>query len=287
MRKIALLLLLVIFSSAFFAVIHKKKNFVDQVTIAFNPLEKWESDLTDPFLDQILNQKFTYLSRGTQSIVFSSDDGKYVLKFFKMNHLCPRKWIKYLPYPLFPNLKEKKVFQKEQRMHRLFDALHYSYREFKDETGLLFIHINPSNSWNRSVTLIGKDGKTFVHPLGNTSFIIQKKAKPLFSELFQLIEAGKVDEAKRSLRSFFSLIQSRGNKGLFDDDHSVSNNFGFVDGNAIQFDIGELFLVNDPDLHGKATAEVQRIGLRIQPKIEAAHPEFVPIYQEILREFES
>jgi len=287
MKKIALLLLLVVFSSAFFAIIYKKKNFVDQVTVAFNPLEKWENDLSDPFLDQILTQKFTYLGRGTQSIAFSSEDGNYVLKFFKMNHLCPSKWIKYVPYPFFPNLKKKKVFLKEQKMHRLFDALQYSYREFKDETGLLFIHINRTKNWNRSVTLLGKNGETFVHPLGNTSFIIQKKAKLLFPELFQLLETNDIEGAKRSIRSFLTLIQTRGDKGLFDDDHSVSNNFGFVDGNAIQFDIGELFLVKDPDLHEKAVSEVQRIGRRIQAKIEEAHPKFVPIYQEILREFES
>ncbi len=281
MKKIAALL--VIISLAFFMVTHKKKNLIDQVTSTFTPLEKWENDLSSPVLDQILTQKFIYLGRGTQAYAFSSEDGKYVIKFFKKNHLYPNPWLKYLPVPAL----RKKAVQKEQRMHSFFDSLQYAYQEFKDETGLLFIHINPSKNWNRSVTFTGKKGEKLVIPLGTTSFIVQKKAKPLFSELFHMLNTNDMEGAKKSLRSFFSLIQTRGEKGLFDDDHSVSNNYGFVEGRPIQFDIGELFLIEDEDLHEKAVEEVQRIGRRIQPKIEASHPEFVPLYQEILREFES
>src|SRR5689334_14456085 len=37
-------------------------------------------------LDRILSQPFRYLSAGSQSYAFVSEDGKYVIKFFRMKH---------------------------------------------------------------------------------------------------------------------------------------------------------------------------------------------------------
>ena len=40
-------------------------------------------------LAQITNQKFTYIGKGAQCYAFASEDGEYVLKFFKFKHLKP------------------------------------------------------------------------------------------------------------------------------------------------------------------------------------------------------
>ena len=49
--------------------------------LTFNPA--WETAPASPELDPIFSQKFHYLGCGGQSFAFVSDDGQYVIKFFK------------------------------------------------------------------------------------------------------------------------------------------------------------------------------------------------------------
>src|SRR5258708_2635099 len=49
-------------------------------------------------IDQLLNQEFTYLSKGAQSYVFVSQDQKYVIKFFKLNKFNSQTWLSYIPF---------------------------------------------------------------------------------------------------------------------------------------------------------------------------------------------
>ncbi len=287
MKKLAALLLIIILFVLFYAGSHKKKEFINQISSTLDSREKWNNDISSPILDQVLTQKFTYLGRGTQSYVFESQDQKYVIKFIKMNHLTPNKWLKHLPAPLLSNLKYKKVFKREQKLHQLFDSLQYAYREFKDESGLLFIHINRTKNWNKKVTLTGKKGETFTLSLDDIPFIIQEKAELIYRRLFRLIKANNNEEAKNCVRALLKLVWTRGCKGLFDHDRSVSNNFGFVNEKPIQFDIGELYHVDSEKKLPAAAEEVHRIARRIGAKIEATHPEFLPIYQEVLHEFDA
>lgn len=260
------------------------ESFIDQISSSLSPREKWENDLSSPILDQLLTQKFTYLGRGTQSYVFLSEDQKYVIKFIKMNHLTPHLWLKYLPLPFLDKLRYKKVYQREQRLNQVFDTLHYSYRELKDETGLLFIHINRTKNWNKQVTLIGKKGETFILPLDDVPFIIQEKAELFYSRLFHLIETNDTEGAKSCLRSLLNLIWKRGCKGLIDQDRSISNNFGFVNDKPIQLDIGGLCFIDPDQKLPAALSEVDRISKRIGSRIEKDHPEFLPAYQEVLHD---
>lgn len=66
--------------------------------------DEWDipklSDEERQRLDSILSQKFTYIGKGAQSYAFGSDDGKYVLKFFKFKHLTPHWFVEM--FPLFP-----------------------------------------------------------------------------------------------------------------------------------------------------------------------------------------
>ena len=45
----------------------------------------------------ILSQNYSYLGKGAQSYAFRSQDGQYVLKFFKFKHLKPNVLEQYLP----------------------------------------------------------------------------------------------------------------------------------------------------------------------------------------------
>ena len=273
MRLFFLVTLLVVLG---YICIPPKKNFLNQVTSTLKARPEWETDLTSPLsplVDQILNQKFSYLARGTQSYAFISEDQKYVLKFIKMNHVTPRR--------ITEKLNRIKREKKETKLQQMFGALHYAYHHFKEETGIVFLHLNCTPHWNKKVSLVGKDGENIVLSLDNSCFILQEKAELLYTCLGRLIENNQMEAAKERIRSFLSLIQKRGSLGLFDHDKSISNNFGFLNDRPIQLDVAGLYQAPlDPQ------AEVARVGLRIRNRIEERFPQFLPHYLEVWHEFQ-
>ena len=68
--------------------------------LPYNP--KW--DVAGPPSNEIqsaLNQNYHYLAKGAQCYVFSSSDGKYVIKFFRQS-------LYHLPFGLLCNLEAKR-----------------------------------------------------------------------------------------------------------------------------------------------------------------------------------
>src|ERR1700722_581245 len=62
--------------------------------IPYHP--EWDTSLSHEELAQlksILDQPFTYIGKGAQAYAFASEDGKYVLKFFKFKHLRPNTFL--------------------------------------------------------------------------------------------------------------------------------------------------------------------------------------------------
>src|SRR3569832_1589228 len=79
---------------------------------------EWETASLSPAQEDeiktLLNQPYTYLNKGVQSFVFASEDGRYVIKFFRHDHLSPPFWSKLLPG------KDRKLAQKYTRLSRDF-----------------------------------------------------------------------------------------------------------------------------------------------------------------------
>jgi hypothetical protein len=67
-------------------------------TFAYHP--EWETTPLnvdeENFLEEALNQPYTYLAKGCQAYVFQSQDGKYVVKFFKYQRFRLKPWEEYL-----------------------------------------------------------------------------------------------------------------------------------------------------------------------------------------------
>src|SRR3989344_6079777 len=83
----------------------------------------WEVDpiLSQDQLHAILTQPFSYLGKGAQCYVLQSADGRYVIKLFRYDaslRQCPAK-------------REK-----------LFTACLLAYHRAREETGVLYLHLN-------------------------------------------------------------------------------------------------------------------------------------------------
>lgn len=210
-------------------------------------------------LHTILSQKFYYLGKGSQSYVFSSEDDKYVIKFFKFKHLKPSLFLNMLP-PVFPfaNYKKKQTSRKERKLNGVFQGYHLAYSIHKEEAGLIFIHLNKTDHLNKVVTLIDKVGMTHEIPLKDHVFVLQKKGKTLRAVLTECFKQKNLGVAKVRIRQIIDLYVSEYQKGAYDHDHGVMQNTGFIDSTPIHLDIGKFA----PEEKMK-TAEIYRKDLDI------------------------
>lgn len=222
---------------------HKSNNFsLDKITTYHSFSEEWTIPPLpaeeQKNLDQILNQKFTYYSKGSQSYVFISEDKKYILKFLKQHKLRPKSWLAYIPLSFNPYYQEQ-IF-KRKKCRSTFNACKTAFLELKKEAGLIYVHINNTPDLNKKVTIFDKSGERHVVDIDKTSFYVQKRAQLIYSRISELMHNGDVAGAKQIITSVFSLIDFLGKKGVVDNDPILRKNFGLIDDIAVQIDIGKL-----------------------------------------------
>lgn len=200
------------------------------------PLKEGQQQL----VDTILSQQFKFLGKGSQGYAFTSDDRHYVLKFFKFKHLTPPFALSFLPdIPPFADYKEKKKAQKLRKLNRLFEGYRLAYEKVPEQSGLVFLQLNPSHV-TRYVTVFDKSGFKHTIDLGKVPFLIQKKAKDLRTVLREALAQGNVTLAKERLSQIIDLYVSQYQQGLYDQDFGVMHNTGFIEEQPIRLDLGQL-----------------------------------------------
>lgn len=229
----------------------------------------------------ILNQKFTYLTRGTQTYVFLSQDGKYVLKFFKQKVIRPRTWLALIPVGFNPYYQEQQ--ERTKIAHDTFLACITAYKELKKETGLLYAHINSETDLNCKVTLVSSKGKTHKIDLDHTCFYVQKRTDLIYPRLTELREKGEVEQAQAVISSIFALIETLGKKGVVENDPVIHQNFGLLSDQAIQIDVGKL-KINAENINSLSyKTDVARITYDLKEWIIAHYPVLLPYFEACLQ----
>lgn len=222
--------------------------------LSFNA--KWSvADIVqnDPWLHTILNQKFHYLAHGGQCYAFASEDGRYVLKFFK-HHLRRVPWLfSNLPLPSsLEYLRENKRIKRENKLIRDFSSYKLCFEKLPEETGLIFIHLNKTNGRLPSVAIIDKLNIAHRVALDEVEFVIQKRATLAHAYIDELMRTNRIEEAKNAVAGICDLIIKRSQKGIFDEDAKIHRNFGFVDDKAVVVDVGRLkidYTRQDPQIY--------------------------------------
>lgn len=206
---------------------------------------KWEITKPTPEeekqLKQILAQPFTYHGKGAQSYVFFSEDEKYVLKFFKFKHLRPAPLMRILPSVGFiKTYKEKQAARKERKLFGVFNSYKLAYDFDKKESGLIFVQLNTENNPPRPVTIIDKIGRKHFIDLQNYPFILQHKGESLRIVIHELLKKGNINTAKLRFAQILDLYAKEYQKGIYDHDHGVMQNTGFIGEQPIHLDVGKL-----------------------------------------------
>ena len=189
----------------------------------------------DPTILSLLQQKFCFLGRGAQCYVFESKDQKYVIKLFRYD-------------------KNRKI----EKIEALFRACMLAYHDLKEETGLIYIHLNQTQDLLPTIQCIGPLGRTFSLPLDRYQFAIQRKAQNLFEVFLKAKDDPRLLQER--FDQFMALLQARVDKKVVNYDTNLSRNFGFLEDRAIEFDFGNFSYHAEMD----PTLEMNRFTSKLQ-----------------------
>lgn len=215
-------------------------------------------------IQKILSQPFYYIGKGAQSYAFSSEDNQYVLKFFKFKHLRPTPILSWLPsWSPTESYRLRQASRKERKLEGVFSGYHLAYHVHREESGLIFIHLNKTQGLYNHVTLIDKIGRKHVIDLDSVVFLIQRKGETLRTVFNRLLDNGDLEGAKKKISQIFALYLSEYQKGIFDHDHGVMHNAGYIGDQPIHLDVGKL--KNNPNMrsHEVYSADIALVANRM------------------------
>ena len=223
---------------------------------------RWESKAPtseeQSAIDRHLTQPFYLIGAGAECFAFVSEDGQTVIKFFKLDHVRPVYFQKglltedysafagtlsdhpltklILPSPFHHWLK-RFLGIREFRLNRTFSSIKLAYDSLKKETGILYLHLNPTDHFHHSLTLYDASGIAHQIDLDSSKFFLQKKAVAVEPHLAALKARGAHEESKACIDSLIALLVGRCKKGFSDRD-ILDRNLGFIGTEAIEIDSG-------------------------------------------------
>ncbi len=218
------------------------------ISSALSPKPEWETPPPDETIKTLLAQPFSFLGSGSQCYAFLSQDGKTVLKFFRMKNFAPKPWYFLLP-PIgtLKTMREEKIGKQRERLYKLFSAYKLAYDELKEEAGLIFLHLNKTEE-ALPCTIFDKAGKQHTLNLAQLEFVVQKRADVLLKDqLFNLVQRGERRALEEMKKMLFAHILKRQKKGIIDRDQGLENNYGFSGGALFLLDPGRLERLYAPE----------------------------------------
>lgn len=194
---------------------------------------EWATPPASSEVKELLDQPYFFLGSGGQCYAFLSEDGQTVLKLFKHHHL------RALPF----GIQKKK---RQQKLEELFSSFKIAQEKLQQETGLVYLHLNATDDLSKTLILVDPLG--IRHPIDpdRTTFALQKKAEMALPTLQKLVDAQEWKAVQNHLSSLLDLIVSRSQKKVADWDPIIKRNMGFINGKAVEIDLGSFSL--DPSL---------------------------------------
>ncbi len=191
---------------------------ISNIRSNMTPDPRWEPNSPQVFEKSLFNMPFHYLSSGGQSYVFASLDGKHVIKFFKHHRLQ----------------------RKPKKLERDFNSYIIAKNLLENQTGLVYVHLNKTHNLNQTISLVDKLGISHKINLDEYEFIVQKRVELVFPYLEKLIRTGQEEKAHKAIDSLLSIMSTRSQLNIYDEDARIQRNFGFLEDGAIILDVGRL-----------------------------------------------
>ncbi len=241
------------------------------------------------FLTHLFQQKFHFLGRGLQSFVFESDDGKYVLKLFNNRYQTNIQLYSLLSHlPFLGSLASAKADYFSGKLLKTFKSYEIAFEEMQDKTGLLYIHLKPTQDLPQTLTIV--DPLRISHTINpnQTGFLIQKKAILIYPALKDYVSRSDISAAKTALSSLVDLFFWKWDQGIADNDPLIRTNYGIIDGKAIQIDVGPLSKETVLLSKDQKTQQIRKITASLKFWLNENAPELAPyLDQELLQRLSS
>ncbi len=197
------------------------------------------TDEESELFKNIFSKPFYYLGKGAQCFAFSSSDDQYVIKFFRFDHLEPGILFTKGPLPFFlQDKKRKKIEHSKKKIHQTFLSYQFAFDQMKKETGLVYLHLQPTSNLNTTLTFFDKIGVKHCASLDTMSFLIQKKADLFYPTIKHMIASGQKEQVKDLISKLIHYLKDRSCHGMYDKDPAIIRNFGIHKGNILQIDVG-------------------------------------------------
>lgn len=236
--------------------------------------EEWVTDEPTAEVRELLNQPYTYLGKGAQSFAFVSKDGTTVLKLFKTKHAKLSPWLHLVPSigPL-GTYKRDKLATKQARMTSTLSGYKLAYDHLRPESGLLYLHLNPTTTLG-PLTVHNKSGASHSLALDHMVFVLQRRANKWRNVMIESLAEGNVEQVLAHIEQIFQLYELEYSRGLYDSDHGVMHNIGFVEQEPLHLDLGKL--KQDPRMQDPATSQkdLAQVVARMETYIVHHHPEY-------------
>ncbi len=227
---------------------------------------------------EILRQKFSYFAKGNQCYVFLSEDGRHILKLFKYAENIPL-WTGQIPLlnrfkPFRPSRIDHRAWKKER------DALGYQMadQDWKEEAGLLFAHLAPSEGLLPPITISDKLHIEHSLDLNQVNFVLQKRGDVLHEKIKNWMESGQQERAEAALAEAVDFCLLKASRGILDDDGALHNNLGFIGEKLVQLDPGHFkhHTFKDPK------QEARRAVRHLTSWLDENYPTLVPHVEDRL-----
>jgi len=225
----------------------------------WQPEERWNTRSLTPdeeeSLEESLKGDYVYLGKGCQAYVFASADGKYVIKFFKYQRFRPQSWINFFSFiPFVERYQQSKAIEKKAKLDKVFRSWKIAFEDLEPETGVVFVHLNKTPKWQKTLTIKDKIGFSYQLELGNLEFLIQKRASMLCPTIDLMMTKGASDDAKQLLDKLLAMVFWEYWRGFADNDHALMQNTGVIVNQPVHIDVGQFIyndIVRDPTVYKK------------------------------------
>jgi hypothetical protein len=234
--------------------------------------------------DHALSQKYRYFGKGGQCYAFFSEDGNYVIKFLKQKAYEVPFWHHLIPIPyLFNHYKEKKRLRRLDKIQRDFFSYKVAFENLQEITGVLYVHLNPTQDLKKGCTLVDLLNIEHQIDLNQFDFILQKRSSMIYPTLALLIKEKNSRGAQSIIDQIIGLIVYRCQKGYEDWDPDIRTNCGLLNDRVIKIDVGRF--IENLQMKDKTmcSLELSRIMTPLNDWLKIEDPELAAYCDEAVK----
>ncbi len=242
-----------------------------------------EQDKT--FLRELFKQKFVFFGRGLQSFAFASEDGRYVIKVFNNRYQQKIALFSFCSHvPFLGSWAGKRAQYYRGKLARTFNSYQLAFDEMRPQTGLIYTHLSPTADISEQIVLVDKLHIEHRIDPNQIGFLVQKRATLVFPALKEYITGRDLEGAKQAISSLIDLFFWKGEHAIVDNDPLIRTNYGFIEGKAVQLDVGPLAKGSrapDPEAYRQ---EICRIAASLKFWLTENGPELIPFLDRELQQ---